>query len=73
MIGIDWVSAAILLVGYGLSNFGTSSLKFRNLAMAVACLAVAGYRFSLGAQGLNLAMVGLAAVFGVMYLVRAFR
>jgi hypothetical protein len=73
MVGIDWVSAVILLVGFAVSNIGTLPLKVRNMALAASCFGVAGYRMSHGTQGMNGGMVLLAAGFGLMYLFRAFR
>ncbi len=74
MIGIDWVSTGILLVGYAVSNIRSLSLVLRNGVMAAACFGVAGYRLLSGnLVGINVLMVGLATFFGARYAYRALR
>lgn len=72
-LGIDYVSLALFLVAFVISQIRTLSLKVRYLVVAASCGAIAAYRLKMGAQGVNLAFVGVAAVLAVMYLVRAFR
>jgi hypothetical protein len=73
MIGIDWVSTAILGVAFLLSNVRAIPLVVRNWVFAIACFAVAGYRYMRGAAGLNMLFVILAAALGAWYAWRAIK
>jgi uncharacterized membrane protein HdeD (DUF308 family) len=71
-IGIDWVAAGILLVAFVVSQIRSVPPSVRYGVIALACGAIAGYRLRMGATGLNLGFVILAAALAVYYLFRAF-
>lgn len=73
MIGIDWVAVVVLGAAWAFSNVRTVPLHVRYWVMALAFFAVAGHRLYLGAAGLNLVFVGLAALFGAQYVARALK
>jgi hypothetical protein len=74
MIAIDWVSAVILGVAFGLSMVRAIPQYLRHWIFALACFGVAGYRvFTNRVAGINLLFVVLAAAIGFQYLVRAIR
>jgi hypothetical protein len=72
-IGIDWVSAAIFVAAYLVSQIRTLPLAVRYGVLAAAFTAIALYRLRHGAFGYNLAFVGLGGVLAVYYAVRAFQ
>ncbi len=74
MIGIDWVAVVILGAAWGFSMVRSVPQSIRHWVFALACFAVAGYRFYLTrGAGLNLVFIGVAVVFGVQYAIRAMR
>lgn len=73
MIGIDWVAVVVLGAAWIFSTIRTVPLALRYGVFALACFGIAGYRLYLGATGLNLLFVGIAAVIGVQYAVRALK
>ncbi len=72
-VGIDWVAVVVLGAAWLISTIRTIPLAIRNWVFALACFGIAGYRLYLGAQGMNLLFVVIAAVLGVQYAVRALR
>lgn len=72
-VGIDWVAVVVLGAAWLILTIRTIPLAIRNWVFALACFGIAGYRLYLGAQGMNLLFVVIAAVLGVQYAVRALR
>lgn len=72
-VGIDWVAVVVLGAAWVFSTIRSVPLSVRNWVFALACFGIAGYRLYLGATGLNLVFVAVAAVIGVQYAVRALR
>lgn len=72
-VGIDWVSAAIFVSAYVFSQIRAVPLGVRYGALAAACGAIAVYRLRMGAVGLNMAFVIIAAVLAVFYVFKAIR
>lgn len=70
---VDWVALVVLGVAYLFSMQKSVPMKARLLVFAAACFGIAGWRLYLGGSQTNLLFVGIAAVLGVTYLVRAFR
>lgn len=73
MIGIDWVAVVVLGLAWGFSMVSAVPQHIRHWVFALACFGIAGYRLYLGAQGINLLFVVIAAAIGVQYAMRALR
>ncbi|MBX7097882.1 MAG: hypothetical protein K1X89_09230 [Myxococcaceae bacterium] len=69
-IGIDWVSAGVFLVATVISQIRVIPANLRYFVLAGACGAIAMYRFRIGAEGMNLGFVLLAAGLAVFYAVK---
>ncbi len=72
-VGIDWLAVVILAAAWGFSQIRAVPLQLRYWVFALACFAIAGYRLRMGAVGLNLIFVIVAAGLGVSYAVQALR
>ena len=73
-VAIDWVSAVVLGIAFGISMVRAIPQHVRHWVFALACFSVAGYRlYSHRAAGLNMIFVVIAVVFGLQYAVRALR
>ncbi len=72
-VGIDWVAVVILGAAWLFSTVKTVPLKVRNGVFALACFGIAGYRLAMGAQGVSLIFVAVAAIIGAQYAWRALR
>ncbi len=72
-IGIDYVSLVLFVIGWAVSRIPVLPLWARHAALAVACGLIAAWRISLGASGLNVVFVVLAAGLAVAYGVQALR
>jgi hypothetical protein len=71
-LSIDWVSMGIFLAAYAFSQINKVSLRLRYLGLAIACGAIAGYRFvTFGQHGVNFAITLAAVGLMLFYLVRA--
>jgi hypothetical protein len=70
---IDWVAAAILGVALVVSQIRSIPLPARYGFISAACLVVGFLRLRGGRTDANLAFAGIAAVFAVVYGVRALR
>jgi|CXWL01.1.fsa_nt_gi hypothetical protein len=73
-IGIDWVSTAIVMGAFIFGQIHAISARVRFAVMAAAFFAAMGYRLQAGMRGgVNDVVLGIAAVAGVYYLVKALR
>lgn len=73
-MGIDWVAVVVLGVAWVFSQVRTVPVRLRYWVFAAACLGIAAYRLQQrGTVQANLIFIVLAAVLGVVYLVRGFR
>ena len=72
-LGIDFFSLCVVGVAFILGQIRQIPARVRFVIMALACGTVAIYRFRMGADGFNLAVVAVAALFAVQNLVRAMR
>ena len=72
-LGVDLFSLIVVGGAFILSQIRQIPARVRYVIMAVAFGVVAVYRYNLGAQGFNLAVVLIAVGFCVMNLVRAMR
>jgi hypothetical protein len=70
-VGIDWVAFGIFLAGYVIGQIRAIPLAVRYVALALSMMGIAGWRLRMGAAGINLAFVVIAAALGVFYLFKA--
>jgi hypothetical protein len=71
--GIDTFSLVVVGAAFILGQIRQIPAQVRFVIMGLACGAVAIYRFQMGADGFNLAVVGIAAFFALQNFVRAAR
>lgn len=72
-LGIDLFSLIVVGVAFILGQIRQIPARVRFVIMSAACGVVAVYRFQLGHEGFNLAVVLVAAAFCLQNLVRAMR
>ena len=71
-VGIDWVSAGLILAAFAVSRVDSISLAARYWVNAAAFAGVAAYRLSTGrSAGLNMVFVLAAGAFAGYYAFRA--
>ncbi|MFZ5469919.1 MAG: hypothetical protein ACOZIN_10830, partial [Myxococcota bacterium] len=60
-LGVDWVSVGIFVVAYVVSQVRVLPVPVRYGALSGACGLIAVLRLRMGAAGVNLIFVGIAA------------
>jgi hypothetical protein len=73
VLGIDWYSAAIILVAYVVGQMRTLSPRARYGVWCIAMALVTLFRIRLGFAGVNGIVAGISAALCVFYGYRAFR
>jgi hypothetical protein len=72
-MGIDWVSAVVVLVAYVVGQMRTLSPRVRYGVWCLALGLVTVFRVRLGLQGINGIFTGIAAALCLYYGYKAFR
>ena len=72
-LGIDLFSMIVVGAAFILGQIRQIPAQVRFVIMGLACGVVAIYRFRMGADGFNLAVVIVAALFSLQNFVRAMR
>ncbi len=72
-VGIDYVSLVLFVIGWAVSRIPVLPAWARHAALAVSCGLIAIWRASMGAAGLNVIFVVLAALLAVAYGAQALR
>lgn len=73
-IGVDWVSTAMVMGAFVFGQIHAIPARVRFAVMAASFFAAIGYRVEAGMRGgVNDVVLGVAAVAGLYYLVKALR